>query len=56
MILGTSVERDMLDKKEMMKFFSWWSVAHFVLEARVLLLDLAATISAACDWPIIPAM
>ena len=29
---------------------------HNVLEARVLLLDLAATISAVCDWLIIPAI
>ena len=27
-LLWASVERDMLDKKVMMKFFSWWSVAH----------------------------
>ena len=27
-LLWASVERDMLDKKMMMKFFPWWSVAH----------------------------
>ena len=33
-LLWASVEKDMLDKKVILKFFPWWNVAHAVLKAQ----------------------
>ena len=52
-LLWASVERDMLDKKMIMKFFSWWSVAHCARSSMLLLYvsrDRWNTSHGYCDW------